>query len=94
MSAIFAEAASQWSRMKLDYDEAVEAQIGQAEVATNGAMLNRAGRARGISAESLFTGSAARAEKYASEELRAFWSVHPRIRLSDFESQWVGLVAS
>lgn len=94
MSAIFAEAAARWSQMKADYDDALEAQIRRAEDATNGAMLNRAGRERGISAESLFIGSGARAKKYASEELKAFWSIYPRIRLDDFEEQWAGLVAS
>jgi len=32
--------------------------------------------------------------KYASEGLRAFWAVHPRIRLDDFEDQWAELMAS
>lgn len=94
MSAIFAEAAARWSQMKADYDDAVEVQIRRAEEATNGAMVSRAGRECGISAESLFTGPEARAKKYASEELKAFWSIYPRIRLDDFEDQWAGLVAS
>lgn len=94
MSAIFDQAAARWAQMKSDYDEAVEAQIRRAEAATNGALVSHAGRERGVSAESLFTGPETRAMKYASDELLAFWAIHPRIRLDDFEEQWAGMMAS
>lgn len=92
MSAIFTQAASLWSQMKADYDDAIEAQIRRAEAETNGAMVSHAGRERGVGAESLFTGSEARAKKYASDELLAFWAVHPRLRLDEFEEQWAGMM--
>lgn len=50
----------------------------QAEEATKGNMLNKRGRAAGISDRSLFRGPEARARKYASEELLEHWQTHPR----------------
>lgn len=50
----------------------------QAEAATSGVMLNKRGRALGISDRSLFRGPEARARKYASEELTEYWRTHPR----------------
>ncbi len=59
----------------------------QAEDATNGYLLNRDGRARGIDPASLFTGSDSRARRYASDELRQWWDEHGRITLDDWRDQ-------
>src|SRR5260221_3748653 len=58
--------------------ELVEHEIRQAETATNGYMVNAAGRGRGVTAESLFTGSESRALRYASDDLLRYWENHPR----------------
>jgi hypothetical protein len=58
--------------------EAVEHAWRQAETATNGYMLNRAGLANNIDERSLFTGPESRARRYASEELLQHWQTHPR----------------
>jgi hypothetical protein len=50
----------------------------EAEAATRGVMLNRAGKAAGIDERSLFTGPESRARRYASEELLNHWQSHPR----------------
>lgn len=45
----------------------------EAVAATNGYLLSRAGIAAGIDEQSLWTGPADRAYRYASEELREHW---------------------
>lgn len=49
-----------------------------AEESTNGAILNRKGREAGIDSMSLFSGSAVRASRYASDELKAYWQKNGR----------------
>ena len=88
-SAIFAEAAELWAEMKLEYDDEVERRIRRAEAVTHGAMLNKAGRDAGISSASLFTGPESRAMKYASDELKEHWAYAARLRLADFEAEWL-----
>jgi hypothetical protein len=58
--------------------EAIEHAFLDAESATRGNMLNKKGRALGISERSLLTGSEDRARRYASEELLNYWQSHPR----------------
>ncbi|WP_214327856.1 VG15 protein [Nonomuraea sediminis] len=62
----------------------------QAENATNGYMLNKAGQAAGIDPISLFSGPTSRATAYASEELRRWWNDHPRMTLVEFRAQVLG----
>lgn len=50
----------------------------EAEAATRGNMLNRAGKAAGTDERSLFTGPESRARRYACEELLNHWQSHPR----------------
>jgi hypothetical protein len=66
---------------------AVEAAWLAAENGTRGYMLNRRGRETGIYERSLFTGSEARAKKYASEELLNWWGKHPRPTEAHFGAQ-------
>ncbi|MFI5778690.1 phage minor capsid protein [Nocardia sp. NPDC051570] len=57
-----------------------------AEEATNGYMLSKAGQAAGVDPRSLWFGNATTAEKYASEELRAYWDQHSRPTLDEFKA--------
>ncbi|QIS18537.1 phage minor capsid protein [Nocardia terpenica] len=58
----------------------------RAEEATNGYMLSKAGQAAGVDPRSLWFGNAKTAEKYASEELRAYWDQHGRPTLNEFKA--------
>lgn len=88
MSLAFAQAADVWRQCRDDYELHLEAQYAAADKACRGILLNKRGRARGISAESLFLGPSSRAHAYASEELLEFWHEHPRITFAQFERQW------
>ena len=62
------------------------------ESVTNGFLLNEAGRAAGIDPKSLFrpnpkespARAEARAMRYASDELKWYWSEHPRLTFEAF----------
>ena len=70
-----------------EYRDEVYRQWLAAEAATNGFMLNRAGRYRGIDERSLFVGPESRVRKYASPELIEWFESHPRpTRVSWFGS--------
>ena len=86
---IFGQAAQLWRAMKTEYDAALVAAMRQAEHDTNGVLVSHEGRAAGVTAESLFTGNADRAIKYASEELIDWWLTNGRLNLTDFETQWL-----
>lgn len=86
---IFDLARQLWHEMKTDYDAALVAAMRHAERDTNGVLVNRDGRAKGITADSLFTGNTDRAIRYASEELIEHWSHHGRLTLTTFETQWL-----
>lgn len=75
--------------MKAEFDADLDAHIQGAETATNGYLVNSAGRAAGVRAESLFSGSADRAHRYASAELLEHWLSHPRPSLTEYENQWI-----
>jgi hypothetical protein len=61
-----------------EYRDEVHRQWLAAEAATNGYMLNQAGRYRGVDERSLFVGPESRVHKYASPELIAWFASHPR----------------
>ncbi|WP_328438276.1 phage minor capsid protein [Nocardia puris] len=58
-----------------------------AEEATNGYMLSRAGERAGVDPRTLWFGNAATAERYASEELRAYWDLHGRPTFDEFKAE-------
>jgi hypothetical protein len=63
----------------------------QAEDDTRGNLLNREGRAKGIDPATLWSGSAARARKYASDELKQWWSEHGgRMTAAEYAAQFTG----
>jgi hypothetical protein len=64
-----------------------QAQWLQAEHATNGVLLNKAGDKAGINPRSLWSGSLAQARRYASEELLEFWQTHPRLTVSQYHRE-------
>lgn len=88
-SPIYAHAADMWAAMRAEFELVLEAAIVEAEVATNGNLINALGRDRGVAPTSLFTGPAARAYRYASEELRDHWQAHGRPSLATFEAEWL-----
>lgn len=60
------------------------AQFLAAEDECRGYLLNKGGRSAGMDPWGLWTGSAAHAQRYASEELLEFWSAQPRRTVSEF----------
>lgn len=62
----------------------------EAEEATNGHMLNNAGRAARVNSRSLFAGQRSRARKYASPELLDWWEEHPRQTYAEFRAELFG----
>lgn len=66
------------ARASEEHRDEVYRQWLQAEAATNGYMLNAAGKRAGIDERTLFTGPAARVNKYASPELLEYFARHGR----------------
>lgn len=91
MSIIFKLAAAQWRQLRLEYQDVLEHAYERAETATNGVLLNKLGKTRGINPVSLFYGPEVRALCYASEELIEHWQRHPRITFASYEKQSIEL---
>lgn len=73
------------------YAETVYLQWLQAEDATRGNLLNKAGRAKGIDPTTLWSGPAARARKYASPELLEWWEANGgRVNSAQYRAQFTG----
>jgi hypothetical protein len=74
------------------YAEFVYRQSLAAEDATNGYLLNKAGKAAKIDPDSLFSGDPDRAYRYASEELLRFWGTpgNERKTFSEYKAELVG----
>jgi hypothetical protein len=72
---------------RVERAEEVDRRWNQAESATRGNMLNKAGRAAGVDERSLFTGPESRARRYASEELLNHWQSHPRPTAAYFQGK-------
>lgn len=88
-SAIFKQAASDWARMRDDFEKHIEQAYNRALEGTGGVLVNKLGRALHIDGLELFTGPENRAMKYASEELKEHWKKHPRVTLAQYEHQWL-----
>ena len=73
-----ARAKSRREQAAEEHRDEVYRQWLRAESATNGYMLNQAGRRAGIDERSLFTGPPSRVRKYASPELREWFEQHGR----------------
>lgn len=72
------------------YRRFVDAHYWQAEADTNGYLLNNAGQAAGINPRELFEGPAARARKWASDELLEWWDNNGRVTFDEFAAQLLG----
>ncbi|MFD1048399.1 hypothetical protein ACFQ1S_24135, partial [Kibdelosporangium lantanae] len=73
-----------------EYDTHLYTSYLQAEDDCRGVMLSREGQAKGIDAQSLFTGRSDRVRKYASEELKTWFSRNARITYAEWKFQWFG----
>lgn len=73
-----------------EYDCYLFTQYMQAETDCRGQLLNRDGLAADVDPQELFSGPAARARKYASEELRTWWARHGRITYTEWRFTWFG----
>jgi hypothetical protein len=69
---------------RLDFEIEIEAKFLQAEHATRGDMLSRAGKAAHIDPRTLFYGTQTRARKYASEELNDWFERHGRLTATEY----------
>lgn len=81
-------------RVKEEYWDYANQQYSSALEELNGVLFNSklrdAARAKGITEDSLFTGPHHIANKYASDELRAWWSVNGRETQSSYRYQALG----
>lgn len=73
-----------------EYDVHTYTAYMNAEDECRGVLLNREGKAKDIDPLSLFSGPAARARKYASEELKTWWARNGRITFAEWKFQWLG----
>lgn len=76
--------------VRRSYDEWLHVAYLQAEKATRGNMLNRAGKTARIDPLELFTGPVSRARRYASEELMRWWARNERLNFTQFRAQVLG----
>lgn len=72
------------------YRDFVTLQMLEAETDLQGHLLNPEARAKGIDPLSLFSGPAARARGWASEDLRRWWADHPRVTFGEFVEHATG----
>ena len=89
MSAIFTKAAEQWAEMQRDFISYRDDAYWLALEATRGVLVNAAGQRMHIDGYTLFVSARKYAERYASEELLAWWANNPRLTLPEFEARWI-----
>jgi len=89
VSLVFALAADLSREITGIYRERLENEFRAADEACSGYLVNKLGKAEGIDAFSLFTGSEVRAYKYASPELVAHWADMGRLTRASFEAQYL-----
>ena len=75
--------------MKSDYLSYIDAEYDKALEHCAGVLVNKAGREQHVDGYCLFTGTQARADKYASAELLEYWMDHPRLTMMDYELMWM-----
>jgi hypothetical protein len=81
------EALDRIAVVREDFQELLWARYVQAETACNGRLLNRRGLAAGVDPVTLFSGPAARALAYASDELAEWFRENPRTTFREYERQ-------
>lgn len=72
------------AELRARYEEYVDREWMAAEEYSNGFMVNDDGRRAGVTARGLFTGSEARAYRYATDEVKYYWQDHPRLSFDGF----------
>ncbi|WP_320069764.1 hypothetical protein [Micromonospora sp. RTGN7] len=78
-------------KLKAAYEEHTYLQFLDAERATRGNLLSRAGKAKKIEDPIvLFSGPMSVARPYASEELLRYWARHPRMTFAEFQQNVSG----
>lgn len=88
MSAIMDAAFETYRTMRADFELYRHASFLRAHTELRGELLNATGRAAGIDPVSLFMGPWSRVERYASEELKSWFTQHRRLTVGEFEAQW------
>lgn len=73
--------------LRAKFREEITRRFVSAEWETKGQMLNSAAKAVGIDPFSLFSGTEARARKWASDELKRWWAEHGRITYDTYSAQ-------
>jgi hypothetical protein len=79
-------AHAKYSR-QLEQAEVREAGYVAAENATRGSMVNRKGQSRGVNPRTLIYGREAEFERYASDELKEYFTVHHRPTAASFRGE-------
>jgi hypothetical protein len=77
-------------RVKAAHTDTVHESFLHAESVCRGHLLSAAGERAGVSPASLWSGPAATAKKYASEELLDYFRQHGRLTLDDFTAELLG----
>ncbi|WP_263310024.1 hypothetical protein [Brachybacterium atlanticum] len=88
MSAIMDAAFETYHAMRADFEHYRHSRFVRAHTDLRGELLNATGRAAHIDPHSLFLGPQARVNRYASEELKAWFAEHGRLTVKEFEAQW------
>ncbi|MGP9736117.1 hypothetical protein ACT3SQ_16365 [Brachybacterium sp. AOP42-C2-15] len=77
-----------YSLMRADFELYRHSSFLRAHTELRGELVNDAGRAARIDPVSLFLGPRYRVDRYASEELKAWFAEHGRLTVEEFEMQW------
>lgn len=88
MSAIMDAAFETYREMRADFEHYRRSRFVRAHTELRGELLNAAGRNARIDPGALFLGPRARVDRYASEELKAWFGEHGRLTVEEFERQW------
>lgn len=88
-SPLVLAALEQVKRLRAEFELVIEAEYEKAAEACRDNLVNAEGRRRGVTGVSLFLGPEPRALRWASEELRTYWRLHPRRTFEDYERAYV-----
>lgn len=88
MSAIMDAAFETYREMRADFEHYRHSRFVRAHTELRGELLNAEGRNARIDPGTLFLGPRARVDRYASEELQAWFAEHGRLTVEEFEVQW------
>lgn len=75
--------------MRADYLGHVDSEYDKALEFCSGVLVNNQGREQHVDGYDLLKGTQARADRYASEELKEYWDHYPRLSVLDYELMWM-----